>query len=394
MQASGWGLTFMAAIIVAGAVVCRFRNDGAHSGRAAALSRASRVSFATLALIALAFAGTVLMGQQLWAAPMFAVGSIVVPLAVYLAMDPRPRSAKPPARSGSRPREAGLSADAIEPASSFVPLSVGRPKSSQGSFRTPRTIGGELRVPPDKVPTPLGRSASPVSGWDSTAALAASIATVSSAASAPVEANPTSGADALGERGAAAKSGVPSEPSAAADASLAAESSAPAETSVPAKPSTAADATKPAEPSAPADASAAAKPSTPSNANAFASESASSHEHVGGSTCTRALDSVPDPAPVPEAHAPRSLESSDCFKKARNLKMKGAHAVAARLFRESADRAPDEAQRRKAEFEELACYVLAGQHDRARALADELRVCGDHLTSAERIKLDAVARMI
>ena len=107
MQASGWGLTFMAAIIVAGAVVCRFRNDGAHSGRAAALSRASRVSFATLALIALAFAGTVLMGQQLWAAPMFAVGSIVVPLAVYLAMDPRPRSAKPPARSGSRPREAG-----------------------------------------------------------------------------------------------------------------------------------------------------------------------------------------------------------------------------------------------------------------------------------------------
>ena len=163
MQASGWGLTFMAAIIVAGAVVCRFRNDGAHSGRAAALSRASRVSFATLALIALAFAGTVLMGQQLWAAPMFAVGSIVVPLAVYLAMDPRPRSAKPVARSGSRPREAGLSADAIEPASSFVPLSVGRPKSSQGSFRTPRTIGGELRVPPDKVPTPLGRSASPVS---------------------------------------------------------------------------------------------------------------------------------------------------------------------------------------------------------------------------------------
>ena len=358
MQASGWGLTFMAAIIVAGAVVCRFRNDGAHSGRAAALSRASRVSFATLALIALAFAGTVLMGQQLWAAPMFAVGSIVVPLAVYLAMDPRPRSAKPPARSGSRPREAGLSADAIEPASSFVPLSVGRPKSSQGSFRTPRTIGGELRVPPDKVPTPLGRSASPVSGWDSTAALAASIATVSSAASAPVEANPTSGADALGERGAAAKSGVP------------------------------------AEPSAPADASAAAKPSMPSNANAFASESASSHEHAGGSTCTRALDSVPDPAPVPEAHAPRSLESSDCFKKARNLKMKGAHAVAARLFRESADRAPDEAQRRKAEFEELAAYVLAGQHARARALADEFRLCGDHLTSAERIKLDAVARMI
>lgn len=90
----------------------------------------------------------------------------------------------------------------------------------------------------------------------------------------------------------------------------------------------------------------------------------------------------------------RGLEFSDCLKKARALKAKGAHAVAARLFKESADRAPDEGQRKKARFEELACYVLAGQPDRARALAAELRACGDDLTGAERVKLDAVARMV
>lgn len=107
------------------------------------------------------------------------------------------------------------------------------------------------------------------------------------------------------------------------------------------------------------------------------------------------------PAPMPQLAVepvqqsePARPTSETCFSKAAALKDKGAHAVAARLFAESAALAEDESGRRRARFEELACYVKAGQPDRARTLATELREQSQVMTKVERIKLDAVTRML
>lgn len=109
----------------------------------------------------------------------------------------------------------------------------------------------------------------------------------------------------------------------------------------------------------------------------------------------------PAPAPMPQLAVepvqqsePARPTSETCFSKAAALKDKGAHAVAARLFAESAALADDESGRRRARFEELACYVKAGQPDRARTLATELREQSQVMTKVERIKLDAVTRML
>lgn len=47
---------------------------------------------------------------------------------------------------------------------------------------------------------------------------------------------------------------------------------------------------------------------------------------------------------------------------------------------------------RNTQFDELACYVKAGDADKAKALASKLRQ-SSVLTRFERIKLDAVERM-
>lgn len=114
----------------------------------------------------------------------------------------------------------------------------------------------------------------------------------------------------------------------------------------------------------------------------------------------------PEPAPlkapgievpadfVPAATAPASTREArfeEYLAKAQSLRDKGLYPVAARLYGEAAA-AADGADARRARFEEMACYVKAGQGEKARALAAELR-CASVLTRVERIKLDAVERM-
>lgn len=115
---------------------------------------------------------------------------------------------------------------------------------------------------------------------------------------------------------------------------------------------------------------------------------------------------VPEPAPlkapgievpadfVPAATAPASTREArfeEYLAKAQSLRDKGLYPVAARLYGEAAA-AADGADARHARFEEMACYVKAGQGEKARALAAELRRASV-LTRVERIKLDAVERM-
>lgn len=81
------------------------------------------------------------------------------------------------------------------------------------------------------------------------------------------------------------------------------------------------------------------------------------------------------------------------FEKAVLLKDAGALLVAANLFAASAAQADSSFDRRHARFEELSCYVRAGEAERARALANELRAQTGTMTKVERVKLDAVLRM-
>lgn len=98
---------------------------------------------------------------------------------------------------------------------------------------------------------------------------------------------------------------------------------------------------------------------------------------------------------VPAVSAPASTREArfeEFLAKAQGLRDKGLYPVAARLYGEAAAAAPQGSDARRARFEEMACYVKAGQGDKARALAAELRT-SSVLTRVERIKLDAVERM-
>lgn len=139
--------------------------------------------------------------------------------------------------------------------------------------------------------------------------------------------------------------------------------------------------------------------STPAPATSF--NSASIAEVAPDVTLAPVAEIAPEDesARSSEPHDPvseptRAVSFDTCFAKAQALKGKGVLSVAARLFRECADRAPEESQGRRARFEALACYVKAGMADQARLLCGELDARRDELTPAERIKLDAVARMM
>lgn len=465
MQVSGWGLTFMAAVIVAGVAICYARSGGARFGRPVMLS------FASLALVAAAFAVLVLAGRQQWAMPILAVASLAVPIAVYVKASPgalrpapesAPRHARRPSRADGRPSSASKRAPVV------VPMGAARPDPARGPFETPAVLGGDLRIPAEKTAAQSSaRPSAPIPGWDSAVALAAS---ASAASSVPEELEPAgeSACERVSEPASASEQEFVPELEPACEPGIA-----PARERVSdrdgfagegaSEPEVAFEPASEPEPArervsgfTPASGAACEPASDPAWADdidfepegapepipAFASERASEPafpvfepepepapepvfepvpdldwepepelepepepepelepepalEPALPSEPARALAQALDLGSVPEA-VPASREPSfeDCREKARSLKAKGAYAVAARLFKESVGRTSDAAEKRAAQFEELACYVKADQPDRACALAEELRAHGQQLSVSERIKLDAVARMM
>lgn len=108
---------------------------------------------------------------------------------------------------------------------------------------------------------------------------------------------------------------------------------------------------------------------------------------------------TPEPAPKPAAKPapkPAKKEPVDHFAefsaRATALRDQGAYAIAAMLFEEAAALAPNANEARNTHFEELACYVKAGDAAKAKEIAAKLRQ-SSVLTRFERIKLDAVERM-
>ncbi|WP_139651494.1 hypothetical protein [Raoultibacter phocaeensis] len=100
-----------------------------------------------------------------------------------------------------------------------------------------------------------------------------------------------------------------------------------------------------------------------------------------------------EPVPVPEETAASAMTFGKCFAKAASLKGKGVFVVAARLFEQSAALAEDPKDRARALFEEISCYVKAGDEDNALIKAADMREKCE-LTAAEQLKLDAMLSML
>lgn len=112
---------------------------------------------------------------------------------------------------------------------------------------------------------------------------------------------------------------------------------------------------------------------------------------------TPASAATPEPTPKPAVKpAPAKKAPVDHFAefsaRATALRDQGAYAIAAMLFEEAAALAPNANEARNSHFEELACYVKAGDAAKAKEIAAKLRQ-SSVLTRFERIKLDAVERM-
>lgn len=99
-------------------------------------------------------------------------------------------------------------------------------------------------------------------------------------------------------------------------------------------------------------------------------------------------------APPTEAApaAPTSFDAESYFTRATALRDKSLFAVAARLYAECAAQTDDSAIVRKANLEEMACYVKAGHLEQAQILAESLVPQLEHMSPAERVKVSAVMR--
>lgn len=132
-------------------------------------------------------------------------------------------------------------------------------------------------------------------------------------------------------------------------------------------------------------------------------EKTPTNKEVTPAKASSAPATTPAPAPTPELTpkpavkpAPAKKAPVDHFAefsaRATALRDQGAYAIAAMLFEEAAALAPNANEARNSHFEELACYVKAGDAAKAKEIAAKLRQ-SSVLTRFERIKLDAVERM-
>ncbi|BAK43539.1 thiamine pyrophosphate-requiring enzyme [Eggerthella sp. YY7918] len=113
---------------------------------------------------------------------------------------------------------------------------------------------------------------------------------------------------------------------------------------------------------------------------------------------------IPEVQPAPAAEAPlapptevapaapTSFDAESYFTRATALRDKGLFAVAARLYAECAAQTDDSAIVRKANLEEMACYVKAGHLEQAQIIAESLVPQLEHMSPAERVKVSAVMR--
>ncbi|MEC4176787.1 hypothetical protein VIN30_10050 [Adlercreutzia sp. R7] len=239
----------------------------------------------------------------------------------------------------------------------------------------------------------------PTLTWDDARAEEASPAAASApaeqSAAAPAPAAPVAAVAASAAVAAApAPTPTPAVESVAAPAPVPSASAAPvsvAESAAPAE----AESRPAVEPAAPEPAAVRQEAPVPASAAAPAPVGAAFRPPAAAEPQPAPAPAAPEPAAKPAAPAPAVVSEErfqEIMDKAQSLRERGMHPVAARLYAQAAESAPRGDAQRQARFEEIACYVKAGQNDKARALAAQLRT-SNVLTRVERIKLDAIERM-
>lgn len=118
---------------------------------------------------------------------------------------------------------------------------------------------------------------------------------------------------------------------------------------------------------------------------------------TSAAACRRAPGCEPESAPASSAaseplQAPRAFDASRYFERAEALREKGRYIVAARLYAQCAHLVDEQAIRRKALVEEVACYVRADRLDDAKQRAETLLAQTDDLAPIEKLKLEAVVK--
>lgn len=110
-----------------------------------------------------------------------------------------------------------------------------------------------------------------------------------------------------------------------------------------------------------------------------AEEAPTSTKATPAKTSSAPAAATPEPAPKPAAKPapkPAKKEPVDHFAefsaRATALRDQGAHAIAAMLFEEAAALAPNANEARNSHFEELACYVKAGDAAKAKEITREI----------------------
>ena len=121
-------------------------------------------------------------------------------------------------------------------------------------------------------------------------------------------------------------------------------------------------------------------------------EKTPTNKEVTPAKASSAPAATPEPTPKPAVKPAPVDHFAEFSARATALRDQGAYAIAAMLFEEAAALAPNANEARNSHFEELACYVKAGDAAKAKEIAAKLRQ-SSVLTRFERIKLDAVERM-
>lgn len=340
MYMNGWGLVLIAVVIAAGMLLCRVRGS-------AQTPCPTALAFAALALIAAVF-GLLVYGIGLTGTgAVFAAASFVVPAAVYVAaVWTQMRTTA--AASSRIPRKAPATARRpigdVQPARARKPVAAARPVFVD----IPDVAEDRRNRPPAKAEAEV------------------------------VQKRTTEKSEPRPERPAVAPL-LPMRP--------ASQSSSLFETAIESKP-------EPEFGSVPEP--------KPHPAPGFAAEPKPKPKPKPHPAPEPKLEFVSEsesrPEPQPEAQAdPQPRPEPPCeirLAKARSFKAKGELAIAARLFAQAAELAADDSARRSALFEQLSCLVKSNAAAQAHVVAEQLRSDGACPTAAERIKLDAVERMM
>lgn len=325
--------------------------------------RAVYFAFGTLAVLALWFFIFVAFFPAEWIVPFFTVACIIIPICVYMMV----------LRSGGKERAKVPSKRSFEIPKKDITVESAKAASTVSSG----TASASSATTPSKAATPAPSASQQTAPASSTPTSAAKTDT----SSAPATTSPSE--DQLRE---AAEIEILVDRAAEEEAAKIEELVRPFASQ--ATPTMNAEKERELNVGAPVSSS---KEKTPTNKEVTPAKASTAPTPTPAPTPESTPKPAAKPAPKPAKKAPVD-HFAEFSARATALRDQGAYAIAAMLFEEAAALAPNANEARNSHFEELACYVKAGDAAKAKEIAAKLRQ-SSVLTRFERIKLDAVERM-